>query len=54
MESEELNELSFCINFKEKETTKFSKKMQNTLFWGPFCPNFGKNEFAIKLDFVSF
>ena len=37
MESEELNELSFCINFKEKETTKFSKKCKIPYFAALFA-----------------
>ena len=24
--------------------------MQNTVFWGPFCPNLGKNEFSTKIE----
>ena len=28
--------------------------MQNTLFWGPFCSNLGKNKFSTKIEFRHF
>ena len=32
-----------------KTNDNIFKKMQNTLFPGPFCPNFGKSEFSTKI-----
>ena len=48
MESQELKELSFSIVFRKNKWQSFQKKIQNTLFWGPFCSNLDKNGFSTK------
>ena len=54
MESHKLKELPFCIILGKKQMKKFFKKMQNTIFWGPLCPNLAKNEFFTKIALCHF
>ena len=37
-----------------KKKQKKNKKMQNTLFLGPFCQNLGKNDYFTKIGFRHF
>ena len=53
MDDQELKELSFCTDFREKND-KIFKKMENTLFWGSFCLDLGKNEFSTKIGLHHF
>lgn len=40
--------------FLGKWNDKMFKKMQNTLFWSPFCPNLGKKLFFHKIGLRHF